>query len=144
MLQRLWNCAPPQSEVVYRPLVSLREQLLELLWGKMRNLTDSSFLDLARVVVGATIHSPERAQVWLARINEREETFSAWIRAAQKDGRLKPVDPGFAATQMHALLKSFAFWPQVTFNAALLTPQEQSNVVESALNMFLGWYEIPG
>ncbi|WP_155497233.1 TetR/AcrR family transcriptional regulator, partial [Pseudomonas syringae group genomosp. 3] len=65
MLQRLWNCAPPQSEVVYRPLVSLREQLLELLWGKMRNLTDSSFLDLARVVVGATIHSPERAQVWL-------------------------------------------------------------------------------
>ncbi|KPY88090.1 TetR/AcrR family transcriptional regulator [Pseudomonas syringae pv. tagetis] len=142
MLQRLWSCAPPQSEVIYHPDVSLREQLRDLLWGKMRNLTNSHFLDLARVVVGATIHSPERAQVWMARINEREETFSAWIRAAQKNGRLKPVDPGFAATQMHALLKSFAFWPQVTFNAAMLNPQEQNDVVESALNMFLGWYEI--
>ncbi|MCF5602597.1 TetR/AcrR family transcriptional regulator, partial [Pseudomonas syringae] len=28
------------------------------------------------------------------------------------------------------------------FNAPLLTPEEQSNVVESALNMFLGWYEV--
>ncbi|RMN31428.1 Regulatory protein, TetR, partial [Pseudomonas cannabina] len=142
MLQRLWNCAPPQSEVIYRAETGLREQLRDLLWGKMRNLTNSSFIDLARVVVGATIHSPERAQVWMARINEREETFSAWIRAAQKDGRLRPVEPGFAATQMHALLKSFAFWPQVTFNAPLLPPAEQDNVVESALNMFLGWYEI--
>lgn len=78
----------------------------------------------------------------MARINEREETFSAWIRAAQKDGRLKPVDPAFAATQMHALLKSFAFWPQVTFSAALLTPEEQHTVVESTLDMFLGWYEV--
>ncbi len=68
----------------------IRVRLRDLLTGKMRTLNDSSFLDLARVVVGATIHSPERAQVWLARINEREETFSAWIRAAQKDGRLKP------------------------------------------------------
>ncbi|KPW85970.1 TetR/AcrR family transcriptional regulator [Pseudomonas congelans] len=142
MLQRLWSCAPPQAEVVFRPQIGLREQLRELLWGKMRNLTNSHFLDLARVVVGATIHSPERAQVWMARINEREETFSAWIRAAQKDGRLKPVDPAFAATQMHALLKSFAFWPQVTFSAAMLTPEEQHNVVESTLDMFLGWYEI--
>ncbi|WP_163003892.1 TetR/AcrR family transcriptional regulator [Pseudomonas viridiflava] len=143
ILQRLWNCSPPQSDVVYHADVGLREQLRDLLTGKMRTLNDSNFLDLARVVVGATIHSPERAQVWLARINEREETFSAWIRAAQKDGRLKPVDPGFAATQVHALLKSFAFWPQVTFGAALLSPEKQDEIVESTLNLFLGWYEKP-
>ncbi|WP_434677332.1 TetR/AcrR family transcriptional regulator [Pseudomonas sp. R1-18] len=143
ILQRLWSCAPPSADAPYRPDCTLREQLRELLWQKMRTLNDSSFLDLARVVVGATVHSPERAQAWMARINEREETFTVWIRAAQKDQRLKPIDPGFAATQMHALLKAFAFWPQVTFNAELLSAEEQEKVVESTLDMFLGWYEIP-
>ena len=143
ILQRLWSCAPPLADAPYRPDLTLREQLRELLWQKMRTLNDSSFLDLARVVVGATVHSPERAQAWMARLNEREETFTVWIRAAQKDQRLKAIDPGFAATQMHALLKSFAFWPQVTFNAGLLSAEEQEKVVESTLDMFLGWYEIP-
>lgn len=143
ILHRLWSCAPPLADAPYRPDRTLHEQLRELLWQKMRTLNDSSFLDLARVVVGATVHSPERAQAWMTRLNEREETFTVWIRAAQQDGRLKAIDPGFAATQMHALLKSFAFWPQVTFNAALLSPQEQERVVESTLDMFLGWYEIP-
>lgn len=142
ILQRLWSCSPPLADTPYQPERTLREQLRELLWQKMRTLNDSSFLDLARVLVGATVHSPERASVWMTRLNEREETFSAWIRAAQKDGRLKAVEPGFAATQMHALLKSFAFWPQVTFNADLLTAQEQEQVIESTLDMFLGWYEI--
>jgi TetR/AcrR family transcriptional regulator of autoinduction and epiphytic fitness len=143
ILQRLWSCAPPSADAPYRPDCTLREQLRELLWQKMRTLNDSSFLDLARVVVGATVHSPERAQAWMARINEREETFTVWVRAAQKDQRLKAVEPGFAATQMHALLKAFAFWPQVTFNAELLSAEEQEKVVESTLDMFLGWYEIP-
>jgi TetR/AcrR family transcriptional regulator of autoinduction and epiphytic fitness len=80
--------------------------------------------------------------VWVTRINEREETVSVWVRAAQKDGRLKPVDPGFAATQIHALMKSFAFWPQVTLNESLLSPERQAQVVEGALDMFLSWYAV--
>lgn len=142
ILQRLWSCAPPLADAPYRADRTLREQLRELLWQKMRTLNDSSFLDLAKVVFGATVHSPERAQAWVARLNEREETFSVWVRAAQKDGRLKAVEPGFAATQMHALLKAFAFWPQVTFNAGLLSAEEQERVIESTLDMFLGWYGI--
>lgn len=142
ILQRLWSCAPPLADAPYRADCTLREQLRKLLRQKMDTLNDSSFLDLAKVVFGATVHSPERAQAWVARLNEREETFSVWVRAAQKDGRLKAVEPGFAATQMHALLKAFAFWPQVTFNAGRLNTEEQERVIESTLDMFLGWYEI--
>ncbi|GFM76100.1 MULTISPECIES: TetR/AcrR family transcriptional regulator [Pseudomonas] len=145
IIQRLWTCAAPSPDAPYRRDTSLREQLRDLLRHKMDSLTDSNFLDLARVVIGATIHSPDRAQTWMTRINEREETFTTWIRAAQNDGRLKPTDPGFAASQMHALLKSFAFWPQLTLNADILTPEKQDEVIESALDLFLGWYEIkPG
>ncbi|MFK3974035.1 TetR/AcrR family transcriptional regulator [Pseudomonas sp. NPDC087358] len=143
MLQRLWSRATAQPEAIYRADVPLRDQLRELLDTKMKTLSDSNFIDLARVAIGATIHSPERAQRWVNRLNEREETFTVWVRAAQQDGRLKAVEPGFAATQIHALLKAFAFWPQVTLNEPLLTAEKQQSVLESALDLFLCWYQIP-
>jgi TetR/AcrR family transcriptional regulator of autoinduction and epiphytic fitness len=143
MLQRLWASATAQPEAIYSPTLPLRDQLRDLLDAKMKTLGDSNFIDLARVAIGATIHSPERAQAWVNRLNEREETFTVWVRGAQQDGRLKAVEPDFAASQIHALLKAFAFWPQVTLNKPLLTPEEQVSVVESALDLFLCWYEVP-
>ncbi|HEY0289667.1 MAG TPA: TetR/AcrR family transcriptional regulator [Pseudomonas sp.] len=143
ILQRLWANATDQPDASYRPGVALREQLHEMLQAKMKTLGNSNFIDLARVAIGATIHSPDRAQAWVNRLNQREESFTVWIRGAQKDGRLKEVDPAFAAHQIHALLKAFAFWPQITLNEPLLTPEKQASVVESALDLFLCWYEIP-
>ena len=143
MLQRLWSIAATQADATYKPGVPLRDQLRELFDAKMETLGDSNFIDLARVAIGATIHSPERAQTWVSRLNQREETFTVWVRGAQQDGRLKAVEPGFAASQIHALLKAFAFWPQVTLNEPLLAPDKQREVVESALDLFLCWYEIP-
>lgn len=143
MLHRLWSSAATQTAAVYKPGVPLRDQLRELLDAKMKTLGDSNFIDLARVAIGATIHSPDRAQTWVSRLNQREETFTVWVRGAQQDGRLKAVEPVFAASQIHALLKAFAFWPQVTLNEPLLAPDKQREVVESALDLFLCWYEIP-
>ncbi|MNR69091.1 hypothetical protein D3C85_1940910 [compost metagenome] len=65
-----------------------------------------------------------------------------WIRAAQLDGRLKPVDPAFAAQQIQGMLKSFAFWPQISMGLTGLSPEMQTTVVESALDMFLACYQV--
>lgn len=142
IMLRLWARAGDMSEDPYCPERSLEEQLRELLDTKMATLSDQNFIDLARIAIGATVHSPDRAKVWVDRLNQREETFSVWIRAAQKHGRLKPVDPGFAAHQLHSLMKAFAFWPQVTLNEPILSPQKQRSVVQSALDMFLNWYAV--
>lgn len=142
IMERLWSRFPPTVDDPYRPEIGLREQLRELLDAKMASLCDQNCIDLARIAIGATVHSPDRAMVWVTRINEREETVTVWVRAAQKDGRLKAVDPGFAAGQLHALMKTFAFWPQVTLNEALLSPERQAEVVEGALDMFLSWYAV--
>ncbi|MDY7564222.1 TetR/AcrR family transcriptional regulator [Pseudomonas sp. RTC3] len=143
ILQQLWISSADRLDMTYHPERPLRDQLQELLVSKMQMLADSNFLDLARVAIAATIHSPERAQNMVSRLNEREESFTAWICAAQADGRFKAVDPRFAATQIHALLKAFAFWPQITLGAPALAPAAQMSVVESALDLFLGGYEIP-
>jgi len=141
ILQRLWTNICAQEDSVYNPGQPLREQLGQLLHGKLALLADNSFLDLARVAIAATIHSPERAQDMVLRIGEREEALTAWIRAAQADGALKPVDPEFAAQQLHGMIKAFAFWPQISMNQPALSSEMQNTVIESALNMFLACYQ---
>ncbi|MCY1414167.1 hypothetical protein D9M71_296100 [compost metagenome] len=78
----------------------------------------------------------------VARMGEREEGLTVWIRAAQADGRLKAVAPEFAAQQIHGLLKSFAFWPQISMGQPGLSAEAQNTVADSALDMFLGYYQL--
>jgi TetR/AcrR family transcriptional regulator of autoinduction and epiphytic fitness len=142
ILNQLWIRVTAEQETAYRPDLPLREQLRGLLMAKLQMLGDDNFLDLARVAIAATIHSPERAQDMVARMGEREEGLTVWIRAAQADGRLKATAPDFAAQQVQGLLKSFAFWPQISMGKPGLSAEEQHQVAESALDMFLACYQL--
>ncbi|MBV7566458.1 TetR/AcrR family transcriptional regulator [Pseudomonas sp. PDM27] len=142
ILNQLWIRVMAEQETAYRPDLPLRDQLRVLLMAKLQMLGDDNFLDLARVAIAATIHSPERAQDMVARMGEREEGLTVWIRAAQADGRLKAIAPDFAAQQVQGLLKSFAFWPQISMGKPGLSPEEQHQVAESALDMFLACYQL--
>ncbi|BBP57752.1 TetR/AcrR family transcriptional regulator [Pseudomonas sp. St316] len=141
ILNRLWNSITAEQDTAYSSEKPLREQLQALLQAKLHLLAGENFLDLARIAIAATIHSPERAQDMVARMGEREEGLTVWIRQAQADGRLKPAEPAFAAQQMHGLLKTFAFWPQISMGQPSLTADEQAQVIESALDMFLSRYQ---
>ena len=142
ILSQLWTRVSAELDIPYRADQPLREQLRQLLQGKLQLLADDNFLNLARVAIAATLHSPDRARNMVERMGEREESLTTWIRAAQADGRLKPVDPTFAAQQMHGLLKSFAFWPQISMGQPPLTAQAQTQVAESAMDLFLAGYQI--
>ncbi|MCP1417522.1 TetR/AcrR family transcriptional regulator of autoinduction and epiphytic fitness [Pseudomonas laurylsulfativorans] len=142
ILNQLWIRVTAEQETAYRPDLPLREQLRGLLMAKLQMLGDDNLLDLARVAIAATIHSPERAQDMVARMGAREEGLTVWIRAAQADGRLKAVAPEFAAQQIHGLLKSFAFWPQISMGQPSLSAEEQNTVADSALDMFLACYQL--
>lgn len=141
ILQQLWDASHMGEAPAYRADQPLRAQLLEMLTRKLRLMNDDAFLSLARVAIAAGIHSPERARDMVARMGEREEDLTVWIRAASADGRLKTADPVFASQQLQGLVKSFAFWPQVTMGQLPLTKAEQKKVAESAADMFLARYE---
>ncbi|MFU2325101.1 TetR/AcrR family transcriptional regulator [Pseudomonas sp. NFX98] len=142
ILNQLWDRVTAKQETPYSPDLPLREQMKRILSAKLDMMGDDNFLDLARVAIAAAIHSPERAQSMVARMGEREEGLTVWIRAAQADGRLKAVAPEFAAQQIQGLLKSFAFWPQISMGQPGLTAEMQDTVVESALDMFLASYQL--
>ncbi|GLH19270.1 TetR/AcrR family transcriptional regulator [Pseudomonas sp. B24_DOA] len=141
ILNQLWARIIAEPSVSYDRERPLHEQLRLMLREKVQMMADENFLTLARVAIAATIHSPERAQNMIERMGEREEGLTVWIRAAQADGRLKPVDPEFAAHQVQGLLKAFAFWPQISLGRAALDPDAQNAVAESALEMFLALYQ---
>ena len=141
ILNQLWSRITAEQQSSYRADLPLRDQMRVLLMAKMQVMADDNFLDLARVAIAATIHSPERAQNMVERMGEREEGLTVWIRAAQADGRLKPIAPEFAAQQVHGMLKSFAFWPQISMGLPALAAEMQSSVVDSALDMFLACYQ---
>jgi len=141
ILNQLWARIIAEPSVSYNREQPLSEQLRQMLREKVQMMADENFLTLARVAIAATIHSPERAQNMIERMGEREEGLTVWIRAAQADGRLKPVDPEFAAHQVQGLLKAFAFWPQISLGRAALDPDAQNAVAESALEMFLARYQ---
>ena len=140
ILQQLWDRSVDGLDLAYRADQPLREQLLELVKQKLRLLHDPNFTDLARVAIAAGIHSPERAQEMVARMGDREEGLTVWIRAAAADGRLKTKDPLFASMQLQGLVKGFAFWPQIAMGQPSLTPAQQKQVAEAAVDMFLAYY----
>jgi len=141
ILNQLWARISAEQSVVYNCDQPLRDQLRQMLQAKVQLMADENFLTLARVAIAATIHSPERAQNMVERMGEREEGLTVWIRAAQADGRLKAVDPEFAAHQVQGLLKTFGFWPQMSMGRAALDVEMQNTVAESALEMFLACYQ---
>jgi TetR/AcrR family transcriptional regulator of autoinduction and epiphytic fitness len=142
ILLELWECSEEQLDQAYRPDRPVREQLREMMTAKMAMLNESSFMDLARVAIAETIHSPERAREMVAKMGALEEGVSTWIRAAQDDGKLKAADPGFAAYQLQSLIKAFAFWPQITMGQPSLSDEMQQQVIDSAVDMFLAQYAV--
>ncbi|MFK3739159.1 TetR/AcrR family transcriptional regulator [Massilia sp. TN1-12] len=139
---QLFHRSAGAPDFSYRADRSLRAQLEEFLSLKMRSMADPDFLGLARVGIAEAIRAPERAQGVFARLEEREEGMTAWVRAAQADGKLKAGDSGFAATLLQGQLKTFAFWPQVTMGAAPLGPEEQARVIDAAVAMFLAYFGV--
>ena len=118
----------------------MRPQLLELVQQKLRLLHDEDFIDLARVAIAAVIPSPERAQAMFARMGDKEEGLTVWIRAAAADGRLNTDDPSFASMLLQGMVKGFAFWPQITLGQPVLSAAQRDQVAQTVTDMFLAHF----
>lgn len=140
ILLQLWKSAASQHELKYQHERDLKEQLVDFLKGKMRMLCDVNFMDLARVAVAATIHTPDRARDMVEKLNSQEGGIVAWIKAAQADGKLKAGDPQLMGDMLQGQLKAIAFWPQIAMGQAMLNTSQQKQVIQLTADMFLLYY----
>ena len=63
------------------------------------------------------------------------------VRAAADHGALSVTDPEMAGHQFKALIKAFAFWPQVMMGQPPLKKSESEEVIASAIEVFLAAYQ---
>ena len=141
ILHILWETSASEMARAYDPKRPVRDQLLELLQGKLAMLADDNFLALARVAIAAGLHSPERAQEMVARLGEKDGGLVDWIRAAQKHGALKAGDAAQAVKQLESLVKGVAFWPQVAMGQPVLSARAQKQLAVATVDLFLSLYE---
>lgn len=142
ILLKLWQSAVSQDELSYQSGKPLLEQVKTFLSNKLHLMGDINFIDLARVAVAATIHTPDRARDMVERMNKREEGIVAWIKAAQADGRLKAGDANLMGDMLQGQLKAMAFWPQVAMGKAVLGAEQQQLLIDLTAGLFLQYYEI--
>ena len=92
---------------------------------------------------GHFVPERDRGQVQEAfeELLEKDTGIVAWVRAASSRGALSVTDPEMAGHQFKALLKAFAFWPQVTLGQPPLGPDETDAVITSAVDVFLSAYK---
>lgn len=64
IMHKLWASIRARADILYHPGLTLREQLRELLMAKLQLLADDNFLNLARVAIAATLHSPSAPSTW--------------------------------------------------------------------------------
>ena len=139
-LVQLFHSSAAMQDLPYRADTPLRTQLTAMMRNKAASMADEQFLGLARVAIAEAVHAPERVRPIVARMGEREQGVTSWIRAAQADGKLKAGDPEFAATLLQGQFKALAFWPQVTMGAPPLGPEQQAQLVEATVSMFLAYF----
>lgn len=141
ILLHLWETATAENEFHYDGKRALKVQLQDFLNKKMQMICNQDFIDLVRVAVAATIHTPERARDMVERLKNQEEGIVAWIRAAQADKRLKAGDPVLMGEMLQGQLKALAFWPQIAMGQALLDAAQQKKLIQICTEMFLQYYE---
>ncbi len=138
IIWQLWEQLQAQLPLVYRADLPLRTQLQGFLEHKLALISEPEFVALTRVGMVEFIHNPERARELAARLEQKEEGLTTWIRAAQADGRLRSdMAPARAAAQLQTLLKAQAFWPQLTMGQRALSDNERQLVVSECLDLFL-------
>ncbi|MFZ6848757.1 TetR/AcrR family transcriptional regulator [Undibacterium sp. RuRC25W] len=140
ILLQLWHAAATQETLVYKTDATLQDQLEVHLRKKMGMLSDHNFLDLSRVAVAATIHTPDRARDMVEKLSKNELSIVTWIKAAQNDGKLRLADPQLMADMLQGQLKSMAFWPQVAMGQPILNAAQQDMLVQTTASMFLHYY----
>lgn len=125
----------------YDPSQPIDSQLRKLALQEVELLKSQEFISLARMTIAETIHNPERMTTAIKQIECIESNMAGWFSSATEANQLSTNDPGFAATQFLGLIKSFCFWPQVVKGAPFPDEKQVENIIESAVVMFLRYYQ---
>jgi len=140
ILNDVWTRGFAVTDIPFRSDAGLEDQLAQIARAEMEFLSQEGFLELARALMAASIQAPELASSTLEEFGEVDSGIVAWVKAAAEHGSLSVGDAEMAGYQFKALIKAFAFWPQVMMGQPPLKKREAEAVIGSAIEVFLAAY----
>lgn len=141
ILDSIWTKTLAATHFPYQQELSLAEQLTTIANQELDLLESEGFINLSRVLFSEYFHNKELAYQAMEKYSQAESGLTIWIKAALADERLIELDPHFASTQFIALLKSFAFWPQIIGHAPSPDKAQRNHIIDSSVQMFLKQYQ---
>lgn len=141
ILDSIWIKTLAATHFPYQQELSLAEQLTAIANQELNLLESKGFINLSRVLFSEYFHNKELAYQAMEKYSQAESGLTIWIKAALADERLIELDPHFASTQFIALLKSFAFWPQIIGHAPSPDKAQRNHIIDSSVQMFLKQYQ---
>ncbi len=141
ILDSIWTKTLAATHFPYQQELSLAEQLTAIANQELDLLESEGFINLSRVLFSEYFHNKELAYQAMEKYSQAESGLTIWIKAALADERLIELNPHFASTQFIALLKSFAFWPQIIGHAPSPDTAQRNHIIDSSVQMFLKQYQ---
>ncbi|WP_220719602.1 TetR/AcrR family transcriptional regulator [Agarivorans litoreus] len=129
------------TKMDYSSKLSLAEQLQQLAQKELRLFADPEFIDLARLVIAEAIHMPEQMVATMQHMATLENSINYWFECAIKDGRIQSENPSLVSSQFLSMLKGRCFWPQIINRMPMPSADEQAELVQSSIAMFLSYYQ---
>tara|TARA_R110002049_G_scaffold235650_4_gene408933 strand:+ start:1357 stop:1974 length:618 start_codon:yes stop_codon:yes gene_type:complete len=142
IVERLISRCNCLEEHAYDPQKTLDQQLLDIAQSYLDLANSEEFKGLARVILPRFLQTPELSKQLLGGSRPGERAFIAWVKSAQLAGRLKPGDPSRATRQFRGIIDTFAFWPQILGSESPLTARQQTEIIQSTVEIFLSYYAI--
>ncbi|CAM2064755.1 TetR/AcrR family transcriptional regulator C-terminal domain-containing protein [Sulfidibacter corallicola] len=128
------------GRIVYDAGVPIEVQLKAALEAYFTKISSDAYMTLSRILVAEFLKDGEISDAILERFEGHNRGFADLIGAAIADGRLVPVDPDYAATQLVALVKAFLFWPKFLMGEPLPAPEKVEAIIDDSIAMFLKHY----
>jgi len=141
LVSDMWQNAMTQSRISYNPDIPLEKQLAALIKIEIDLNSSQDYLDLCRVVIGHLFYHPEALQKEIERLCNHEASPKRWIAAAVADKRLTITDIEFAFNQLDSLVTGRCFWPQLLKLEPMLDKQQQQQLIDETVAMFLCRYQ---
>lgn len=142
LINKLWKQSMVDIDIHYCADQSLTVQLTALLDAQVQLMSSQQYIDMSRMAFSHFFYHQDALKEAVAKFNAQDSALKRWINAAILDGKLtietSQIDT--VLVQLHSLIKGSAFWPQMMGYGELLTRDQQLQLIENTIEIFLARY----
>lgn len=141
IVRRLREKANNALPLVFSDSLPLNEQLVEFCKRTIAFNCHPDQRILCRILISRFINAPELGHQMFGKGKVFEQNLMQWLSEAVQAGKLRELEPEFAARQLLGMIDNFCVWPQILLNEPTPCEVQQHKIAVEAVRLFLDSYQ---